>query len=73
MRDEIPHPELDPASYGFKPEDMDCPIFIDNVLVPRSGVDERHPAIVHGVLQHRFALQYMHISNLQEAAWLRTY
>ena len=26
------HPELDPASYGFTPADLDRPIFIDNVL-----------------------------------------
>ncbi|MGE3304243.1 MAG: 2-oxoglutarate dehydrogenase E1 component, partial [Hyphomonadaceae bacterium] len=27
-----PQPELDPASYGFGPQDMDRPIFIDHVL-----------------------------------------
>ena len=27
-----PHPELDPATYGFTEADMDRPIFIDNVL-----------------------------------------
>ncbi len=27
-----PHPELDPATYGFTSADMDRPIFIDNVL-----------------------------------------
>jgi 2-oxoglutarate dehydrogenase E1 component len=32
MRDQTPHPELDPKSYGFTEADMDRPIFIDNVL-----------------------------------------
>jgi 2-oxoglutarate dehydrogenase E1 component len=32
MREETPHPELDPRSYGFTEADMDRPIFIDNVL-----------------------------------------
>jgi 2-oxoglutarate dehydrogenase E1 component len=32
MRDVTPHPELDPASYGFAEADMDRPIFIDKVL-----------------------------------------
>ena len=27
-----PHPELDPATYGFTEADLDRPIFIDNVL-----------------------------------------
>ncbi|MEO1476851.1 MAG: 2-oxoglutarate dehydrogenase E1 component, partial [Pseudomonadota bacterium] len=31
MRDETPHPELDPKSYGFTEADMDRPIFIDKV------------------------------------------
>ena len=35
-----PHPELDPAAYGFAGADMDRPIFIDNVL----GLDVRHAA-----------------------------
>jgi 2-oxoglutarate dehydrogenase E1 component len=32
MRDQTPHPELDPKSYGFTEADMDRPIFLDNVL-----------------------------------------
>jgi 2-oxoglutarate dehydrogenase E1 component len=32
MRKDAPHPELDPASYGFTEADMDRPIYIDNVL-----------------------------------------
>jgi 2-oxoglutarate dehydrogenase E1 component len=32
MRETTPHPELDPASYGFAEADMDRPIFIDKVL-----------------------------------------
>ena len=32
LQENEPHPELDPASYGFKPEDMDREIFIDGVL-----------------------------------------
>ena len=32
MRDQTPHPELDPKSYGFSEADMDRPIFLDQVL-----------------------------------------
>jgi 2-oxoglutarate dehydrogenase E1 component len=71
MRDEIPHPELDPASYGFKPEDMDRPIFIDNVLGLEVASMKDILAIVQRTYCSTFALQYMHISNPQEAAWLK--
>ncbi|OYV87053.1 MAG: hypothetical protein B7Z64_02250, partial [Acidiphilium sp. 21-68-69] len=32
LREPGPHPELDPATYGFTEADMDRPIFIDMVL-----------------------------------------
>ena len=38
-----PHPELDPATYGFTDADMDRPIFLDNVLGLQIGVDARDP------------------------------
>jgi hypothetical protein len=41
MRDQTPHPELDPKSYGFTEADMDRPIFLDNVLGLQHGVDPR--------------------------------
>ncbi len=43
MRDQTPHPELDPRSYGFTEADMDRPIFIDNVLGLRIRLDARDP------------------------------
>ena len=32
LKDPVQHPELDPASYGFREADLDRPIFLDNVL-----------------------------------------
>ena len=71
MREEIPHPELDPKSYGFSDADMDRPIFIDNVLGLEMASMREILAIVNRTYCGTFALQYMHISKPEEAAWLK--
>ena len=71
MRDQTPHPELDPASYGFTEADMDRKIFIDNVLGLEHATMREIIAIVHRTYCGTFALQYMHISNPEEAGWLK--
>ncbi len=71
MRDATPHPELDPASYGFTAADMDRPIFIDNVLGLEVATMNEIIAIVKRTYCGTFALQYMHISNPEEAGWLK--
>ena len=71
MRDQTPHPELDPASYGFEAADMDRPIFIDNVLGLEIASMNQILEIVRRTYCGTFALQYMHISNPEEAGWLK--
>ncbi|WP_238370982.1 2-oxoglutarate dehydrogenase E1 component [Heliomarina baculiformis] len=71
MRDQTPHPELDPKSYGFNEEDMDRPIFIDNVLGLQVAPMRQIVDIVQRTYCGTFALQYMHISNPEEAGWLK--
>ncbi|MBF9049022.1 2-oxoglutarate dehydrogenase E1 component [Roseobacter sp. HKCCD9010] len=71
MRDQTPHPELDPKSYGFAEADMDRPIFIDNVLGLQMASIRQIIDIVKRTYCGTFALQYMHISNPEEAAWLK--
>jgi 2-oxoglutarate dehydrogenase E1 component len=71
MRDHTPHPELDPKSYGFTDADLDRPIFIDNVLGLQMASMREILAIVKRTYCGTFALQYMHISNPEEAAWLK--
>ncbi|MDJ1009609.1 MAG: 2-oxoglutarate dehydrogenase E1 component [Paracoccaceae bacterium] len=71
MRDQTPHPELDPKSYGFTEADMDRPIFIDNVLGLEMASMREILAIVKRTYCGTFALQYMHISNPAEAGWLK--
>jgi 2-oxoglutarate dehydrogenase E1 component len=71
MRDVKPHPELDPASYGFTEADMDRPIFIDKVLGLETATMRQILDIVRRTYCGTFALQYMHISNPEEAGWLK--
>ena len=71
MRDQTPHPELDPKSYGFTEADMDRPIFIDNVLGLQIATMREIVEIVKRTYCGTFALQYMHISDPEEASWLK--
>jgi 2-oxoglutarate dehydrogenase E1 component len=71
MRDHTPHPELDPKSYGFTEADMDRPIFIDNVLGLEVAPLREILTLVQRTYCGTFALQYMHISDPEQAAWLK--
>ncbi|MCX8952123.1 2-oxoglutarate dehydrogenase E1 component [Ruegeria sp. NA] len=71
MRAASTHPELDPKTYGFTDADMDRPIFIDNVLGLQVASMRQIVEIVKRTYCGTFALQYMHISNPEEAAWLK--
>ncbi|MDR9427627.1 MAG: 2-oxoglutarate dehydrogenase E1 component [Salibaculum sp.] len=71
MRDQTPHPELDPKSYGFEDKDMDRPIFIDNVLGLEVASMREILAIVQRTYCGTFALQYMHISDPEQSSWLK--
>ncbi|MCD1626163.1 2-oxoglutarate dehydrogenase E1 component [Seohaeicola saemankumensis] len=71
MRDPVPHPELDPKSYGFTEADMDRPIFIDNVLGLQIASMRQIIDIVRRTYCGTFALQYMHISDPEQSAWLK--
>ncbi len=71
LAEQTPHPELDPAAYGFTDADMDRPIFIDNVLGLQVASMRQIIEIVKRTYCGTFALQYMHISNPDEAGWLK--
>ncbi len=66
-----PHPELDPAMYGFTEADMDRPIFLDNVLGMEHASMREIVEIVKRTYCGTFALQYMHISDAAQAGWLK--
>ncbi|RMH41826.1 MAG: 2-oxoglutarate dehydrogenase E1 component [Alphaproteobacteria bacterium] len=71
MRKVEPHPELDPKTYGFTDADMDRPIFIDYVLGLEFATMRQILDLVKRTYCGTFALQYMHISDPEQAAWLK--
>ncbi len=71
MRDQTPHPELDPSSYGFTEADLDRPIFIDNVLGLEVAPLRQIMEILKRTYCGTFALQFMHISDPEQSAWLK--
>ena len=71
MGDVSARPELDPASYGFTPSDMDRPIFLDNVLGLKFASMREIIKIVRRTYCGTFALQYMHISDPEQSGWLK--
>src|SRR6056297_711258 len=71
LRETPARPELDPKSYGFTEADMDRPIFIDNVLGLQVASLREILEIVKRTYCGTFALQYMHISDPEQAGWLK--
>ena len=67
----VSHSELDPENFGFTAADMDRPIFIDHVLGLETATMRQIQELVQRTYCGTFALQYMHISNPQESAWLK--
>ncbi|WP_026310158.1 2-oxoglutarate dehydrogenase E1 component [Neomegalonema perideroedes] len=66
-----PHPELEPSHYGFAEADLDRPIFIDKVLGLETASMREIVKILKRTYCGTFALQYMHITNGEEVAWLK--
>jgi 2-oxoglutarate dehydrogenase E1 component len=66
-----PHPELDPATYGFTEADMDRPIFIDHVL----GLEVATPRQILTVLRETYCgpigVEFMHIQDPDQKAWIQ--
>ncbi len=63
--------ELDPASYGFAESDFDRPIFLDYVLGLESATVREILVILKRTYCGTIGVQYMHISDPAEKAWLQ--
>ena len=63
--------DLTPAYHGFKPEDLDRPIFLGGVL----GFERATPNEILAVLRANYCgnvgLEYMHITDSEERYWLQ--
>lgn len=63
--------ELDPATYGFAESDFDRPIFLDYVLGLETATLREILEILRRTYCGNIGVQYMHISDPKEKAWLQ--
>ena len=66
-----PHAELDPATYGFGPNDVDRPIFIDNVLGFESATIRQIMVTIRASYCGPIGVEFMHIQNPEQKAWIQ--
>jgi 2-oxoglutarate dehydrogenase E1 component len=71
LEPKIENAELDPASYGFAESDLDRPIFLDFVLGLETATLREILDIVRRTYCGNIGVQYMHISDPAEKAWLQ--
>jgi len=66
-----PHPQLDPAFYGFHERDLDRPIFIDGVMGMESATPRRMTEILKRTYCGRIGYEFMHINDAEQKDWLQ--
>ena len=66
-----PHPELDPATYGFTEADMDRPIFLDFVLGKETATLREILAICRASYCGPIGVEFMHIQDPDQKAWIQ--
>jgi 2-oxoglutarate dehydrogenase E1 component len=71
LREQKGNPELLPATYGFGENDMDRPIFIDNVLGVESANLKEILRIVRKTYCSTLGVEFMHISDPAQKAWIQ--
>ena len=65
------HPELDPATYGFGPGDLDRPIFIDMVLGRETATIREIVKIVRASYCGPIGVEFMHIQDPGQKTWIQ--
>ena len=66
-----PHPELDPATYGFTEADMDRPIFIDHVLGLETATMREIEKVLRLTYSGNIGYEFMHIQYPEQKAWIQ--
>jgi 2-oxoglutarate dehydrogenase E1 component len=65
------HPELDPATWGFGPDDWDRPIFIDKVLGLEMPTLREIMEVLRATYCGKIGVQFMHIQEPDQKAWIQ--
>ena len=69
--EKIEHAELQPETYGFKAEDMERQIFLDNVLGLEFATLKEILEILNRTYCSTVGIEFMHISDPEEKSWLQ--
>jgi len=67
----VENAELNPEFYGFGPEDLDRPIYLDGVLGLEYATIREVLALLERTYCGNIGVQYMHIAEPEEKAWLQ--
>ena len=65
------HPEVNPATYNFGPEDYDRPIFINNVLGFEWATLRQILERLHSTYCATVGVEFMHIQDPDQKAWIQ--
>ncbi|WP_029007878.1 2-oxoglutarate dehydrogenase E1 component [Azospirillum halopraeferens] len=66
-----PHPELDPATYGFGPNDYDRPIFLNYSLGLESATLRQIMDLLQKTYCGTIGVEFMHIQDPDQKAWIQ--
>ncbi len=66
-----PHPQLDPAFYGFHAPDLDHPVFIGGVMGMESATPRRMLEILKRTYCGRIGYEFIHINDAEQKDWLQ--
>jgi 2-oxoglutarate dehydrogenase E1 component len=66
-----PHPELDPASYGFTEADWDRPIFLHGVLGLQTATLREIMEVLRRDYCGTVGLEFMHLQDPDQKAWIQ--
>ncbi len=65
------HPDIDPATYGFGPEDYDRKIFLDGVLGMKFGTLREILQILNATYCQNIGVEFMHIQYPEQKSWIQ--
>jgi 2-oxoglutarate dehydrogenase E1 component len=66
-----PHPDLDPATYGFGDDDWDRPIFLDGLLGLHTATLREIVDVLRRDYCGRLGLEFMHIQHPEQRSWIQ--
>ena len=71
LQEAVPHPELDPVTYGFSAADMDRPIFLNYVLGRETATLREILSILRDTYCGTIGVEFMHVQDPDQKAWLQ--